>query len=123
MHQLGDTVMWDPFPPHPNVDDQAHRHDANRAIGVSGLGLGLTGLIELAFALLSGSVGLLGDALHNLRTSRPPWRSSSGSRYPSALPHLPILMASIEPRTSPVSAWPWPFGPARSSLLSSVSTS
>jgi cation diffusion facilitator family transporter len=33
---------------------------------VSAIGLALTGLIELAFALVSGSVGLLGDALHNL---------------------------------------------------------
>jgi cation diffusion facilitator family transporter len=30
------------------------------------VGLAATGLIELAFAILSGSVGLLGDALHNL---------------------------------------------------------
>jgi cation diffusion facilitator family transporter len=33
---------------------------------VSAIGLGLTGLIELAIAVVSGSVGLLGDALHNL---------------------------------------------------------
>jgi cation diffusion facilitator family transporter len=66
MHQLGEAVEWDPFPPNPNINDLAHRHDANRAIGVSALGLGLTGLVELAFALLSGSVGLLGDSLHNL---------------------------------------------------------
>ncbi len=30
------------------------------------MGLAITGLVELAVALLSGSVGLLGDALHNL---------------------------------------------------------
>jgi divalent metal cation (Fe/Co/Zn/Cd) transporter len=33
---------------------------------VSAIGLGVTGLIEIAIAVLSGSVGLLGDALHNL---------------------------------------------------------
>ncbi len=42
------------------------RRDANRAVGVSALGLALTGAFELAFALISGSVALLGDALHNL---------------------------------------------------------
>jgi cation diffusion facilitator family transporter len=66
MHQLGDTVTWDPFPVHPNPVDQIHRREANRAVSISALGLGLTGVIELGFALLSGSVGLLGDALHNL---------------------------------------------------------
>jgi cation diffusion facilitator family transporter len=35
-------------------------------VGVSALGLAVTGLFELAIALLSGSVALLGDALHNL---------------------------------------------------------
>jgi cation diffusion facilitator family transporter len=66
MHLLGRTERWDPFPPTRFIDDTAHRHDANRAIGVSALGLTLTGLVEMVIALLSGSVGLLGDALHNL---------------------------------------------------------
>lgn len=48
------------------VDDQDERRQANRAIGVSAVGLALTGMIELAIALLSGSVALLSDALHNL---------------------------------------------------------
>lgn len=48
------------------VDDRGERRQANRAVAVSAVGLALTGLIELALALLSGSVGLLGDALHNL---------------------------------------------------------
>jgi cation diffusion facilitator family transporter len=46
--------------------DVAHRGLANRAVAVSAIGLGLTGAIELAIALVTGSVGLLGDALHNL---------------------------------------------------------
>lgn len=33
---------------------------------VSAVGLTITGLVELAVAGLTGSVGLLGDALHNL---------------------------------------------------------
>ena len=47
-------------------DEAAHRRDANRAVGVSALGLALTGGIELALAIVTGSVALLGDALHNL---------------------------------------------------------
>jgi cation diffusion facilitator family transporter len=66
MHQLADPTSWDPFPPTRRFDDTRDRHDANRAIAVSAIGLGLTGLVELAISLLSGSVGLLGDALHNL---------------------------------------------------------
>jgi cation diffusion facilitator family transporter len=66
MHLMGKTEPWDPFPPTRHLDDTAHRHAANKAIGVSALGLALTGLIELSLALVSGSVGLLGDALHNL---------------------------------------------------------
>ena len=46
--------------------DREHRRLANRAVAVSAVGLGLTGAIELAVALVTGSVGLLGDALHNL---------------------------------------------------------
>ncbi len=47
-------------------DDAAERGEAHRAVAVSAVVLGITGLIELAVALISGSVGLLGDALHNL---------------------------------------------------------
>ena len=54
------------FPLNTAVDDAGERRQANRAIAVSAVGLTLTGLIELAIALVSGSVALLGDALHNL---------------------------------------------------------
>jgi cation diffusion facilitator family transporter len=50
----------------PRHDEGAHRADANRALGFSALGLGIAGVFELAVAILTGSVGLLGDALHNL---------------------------------------------------------
>ena len=39
---------------------------ANRAIAVSAIGLGATGLVELLLAVLTGSAGLLGDAIHSL---------------------------------------------------------
>src|SRR5246127_5671370 len=63
------TGVRDPaasFPLENTADDASERRQANRAIAVSAVGLTLTGLVELAIALLSGSVGLLGDALHNL---------------------------------------------------------
>ncbi len=47
-------------------DEAGHRREANRAVAVSAVGLALTGGIELILALLTGSVALLGDALHNL---------------------------------------------------------
>jgi cation diffusion facilitator family transporter len=47
-------------------DEVEHRAAANRAVLVSALGLALAGLIELGLALFTRSVGLLGDALHNL---------------------------------------------------------
>jgi cation diffusion facilitator family transporter len=50
----------------PRHDEGVHRAEANRALGFSALGLGMAGVLELAVALLSGSVALLGDALHNL---------------------------------------------------------
>jgi hypothetical protein len=53
--------------PLPDVrDDAGDRRAANRAVAVSAIGLGATGLIELLLAVLTGSVGLLGDAIHNL---------------------------------------------------------
>jgi cation diffusion facilitator family transporter len=47
-------------------DDAGERRQANRAVAVSAAGLGATGLVELLLAVLTGSVGLLGDAIHNL---------------------------------------------------------
>jgi len=47
-------------------DDAEDRRAANRAVAVSAAGLAATGLIELLLAVLTGSVGLLGDAIHNL---------------------------------------------------------
>jgi cation diffusion facilitator family transporter len=47
-------------------DDAAHRRDANRAVGLSAAGLALTGVAELLLAVSTGSVALLGDAIHNL---------------------------------------------------------
>jgi cation diffusion facilitator family transporter len=47
-------------------DDASDRRAANRAVAVGAAGLGATGLAELLLAVLTGSVGLLGDAIHNL---------------------------------------------------------
>jgi cation diffusion facilitator family transporter len=47
-------------------DDARDRRAASQAVTVSAFGLAATGLIELMLAVLTGSVGLLGDAIHNL---------------------------------------------------------
>lgn len=62
MHGLGTDQEWDPFPP-AREDDTVDRRSANRAVGFSAIGLGVTGLVELGIAILSGSVGLLGESL------------------------------------------------------------
>jgi cation diffusion facilitator family transporter len=54
------------FPLASTRDDAQERRAANRAIAVSAAGLAATGLIELLLAVLTGSVGLLADAIHNL---------------------------------------------------------
>jgi cation diffusion facilitator family transporter len=66
MHQLAEASAQDPFPPSRHANDTVDRRDANRAVAASALGLAATGLVELGIAVLTGSVGLLGDALHNL---------------------------------------------------------
>lgn len=47
-------------------DESADRRAANRAVAVSAIGLALTGTVEMVLAVFTGSVALLGDALHNL---------------------------------------------------------
>ena len=54
------------FPLPQTRDDAEDRRAANRAVAVSAVGLAATGLIELLLAIVTGSVGLLGDAIHNL---------------------------------------------------------
>jgi cation diffusion facilitator family transporter len=54
------------FPLAGSRDDEGERRQANHAVAVSAIGLGITGLVELLLAILTGSVGLLGDAIHNL---------------------------------------------------------
>src|SRR6266568_2729952 len=61
---LHDPAAAFPLPARRN--DAADRRAANRAVAVSAAGLAVTGLIELMLAVVTGSVGLLGDAIHNL---------------------------------------------------------
>jgi Co/Zn/Cd efflux system component len=63
------TGVRDPaaaFPLPSARDDASDRRAANRAVPVSAVRLAGTGLIELLLAIVTGSVGLLGDAIHNL---------------------------------------------------------
>ncbi len=67
MHKT--TGVRDPaaaFPLPITRDDAQERREANRAIAASAAGLAATGVAELVLAILTGSVGLLGDAIHNL---------------------------------------------------------
>lgn len=67
MHVI--TGVRDPaasFPLALVADDAHERRQANLAVAISAVGLAVTGLVELAVAVVSGSVALLGDALHNL---------------------------------------------------------
>lgn len=82
------------FPLSISIDDRDERRRANRAVAIGALGLALTGFIELAVALVSGSAALLGDALHNLAdvtTSAVVFvgfrgsRALASSRYPYGL--------------------------------------
>jgi cation diffusion facilitator family transporter len=67
MHKtLGQRDPAAAFPLARTRDDADERRQANRAVGWSAIGLAVTGLAELLLALLTGSVGLLGDAIHNL---------------------------------------------------------
>lgn len=66
VHNVQEGHQQDPFPPTVFEHDAAHRREAHRALWLSALGLTLTGTIELSIAVLSHSVGLLGDAIHNL---------------------------------------------------------
>jgi cation diffusion facilitator family transporter len=67
MHKT--TGLRDPanaFPLPRARDDARDRRQADRAVVVSAAGLAGTGLAELLLAIVTGSVGLLGDAIHNL---------------------------------------------------------
>jgi len=66
MHLVGKSEIGEEWSSVARHDDAEDRRAANRAVGFSALGLLITGLAELVMALVSGSVGLLGDALHNL---------------------------------------------------------
>jgi cation diffusion facilitator family transporter len=63
---MSDLGGYDTVIVHDRHDEGEHRQAANRAVAVSAVGLAVTGTVELALAVLTGSVALLGDALHNL---------------------------------------------------------
>ena len=88
-------------------DDTAERRQANRAIAVSAVGLAVTGLVELAIALITGSVGLLGDALHNLSDVSTNAVMFLGFRISRRAPSEHYCMAGSVRRTSLGSALRW----------------
>src|SRR6201992_2233315 len=67
MHKtLGQRDPAAAFPLARTRDDADERRQANRAVGLSAVGLAVTGWPRLRLALVPGSVGLRGDAIHNL---------------------------------------------------------
>src|SRR4051794_35938689 len=69
-----------------SLDDALAGSEAGiRAVKLSLLGLGLTAMFQLVVVLLSGSVGLLADTIHNFAdasTAIPLWLAFSLSRRP-----------------------------------------
>jgi cation diffusion facilitator family transporter len=61
-----DTVGGQGFTQRTAAQEGDDRRAANRAVAVSAAVLALTGGVELIFAVFTGSVALLGDAIHNL---------------------------------------------------------
>src|SRR5438477_10571461 len=66
MGQMTAAAPAQPARLHDAAREREHRVAANRAVAVSAVGLAVTGIIELVIALITGSVALLSDALHNL---------------------------------------------------------
>jgi hypothetical protein len=104
-------------------NDAADRRAANRAVAVSAIGLAGTGLIEVLLAIVTGSVGLLGDAIHNLSdvsTSAVVFLGFRLSRRPAS-ERYPYGLERAEDR--PGSASPSSSGPARRSPVLRASAS
>jgi divalent metal cation (Fe/Co/Zn/Cd) transporter len=91
---------------------------ANRAVAVSAMGLALTGLIELVIAILSGSVALLGDALHNLSDVSTSALVFIGFRSSRKVPTERYSYDSSARKTLQGSVSPSSFGLAHSSQAS-----
>ena len=69
--------------------------------------LAATALLQLAIYLASGSVALLADTIHNLRTRSPRSRCSSRSGWAAGPRPAATPTAITGPRTSPGSrSWP-----------------
>ena len=108
MHQI--NGVRDPatsFPLDIATDDAGERRQANRAVAISALGLAVTGLVELSIALVSGSVALLGDALHNLSDVSTSALVFVGFRASRRLPTERYPYVTSAPKTSPELVWRW----------------
>jgi Co/Zn/Cd efflux system component len=110
---LRDPAAAFPLPRH--RDDTQDRRQANRAVAVSALGLAATGLIELLLAVVTGSVGLLADAIHNLSDVSTSAVVFLGFRLSRRPPTERYPTGWNGPRTWPGSGSRWSSGSARRS--------
>jgi len=95
------------FPLAKTRDDTGDRRQANRAVAVSAAGLAVTGVIELLIALFTGSVGLLGDALHNLSDVSTSAVVFLGFRVSRRCRPSATRTGTSAPRTLPASVSQW----------------
>ncbi len=114
----GEAVSLDP-----RGQDESNRRRAIRAIVFSSLGLLLTSAFELFITVLSGSVALLSDALHNLGDVFTTVGVYFGFRVSRKPPLSDTRTDTAGPRTSPVSRSSPRSGGAPSSLGGSPTTS
>ena len=97
-HRLRHLVTPHSHDPGQRVDSALEStRDGIRAVWVSLLGLGLTALLELLVFLWSGSVALLGDALHN---------------FADALTALPLSVAFVVGRRAATRRYTYGYGRA-----------
>lgn len=95
MHLTGGTRDAGASFPLAAVDDLGERRQANRAVGFSAAGLALTGFIELALALFSGSVFIChvgwevsGDVAHRLLDGVDPQIVTTAESAAATVPEI-----------------------------------
>lgn len=99
------------FAPHSHdaadsVDDTLESTAAGiRTVKISLLVLGLTALIQIVIVVMSGSVALAADTIHNFADALTRCRCGSRSRWAPSPPLADIPTDSVASRTWPGRSW------------------